>query len=348
SNTIFALPGHSSTSSVGRKSNDIFALPGHGSTSSIGRKSNAIFALSGHGSTSSIGRKSNAIFALSGHGSTSSVGLYYTGSAFIIINPSAPRETKRPSTITRHMYVGAAYDKALLTQSEDRYDGVWLESVNVSATHYSRPGKTTNGTTRRVVRRQDRPDQIMLQQYHWYPSWQLVIVYVLGNMSSQTRYSFVIDDDTRHGLKDTIQKLMREELGKLWNEMVEVAMADNNGVMVQRGMQNMPKFGVWHKNILSIMGENVAWISYKKAIVQRFGNSFDGSSMAFSSSNSVKDSSLNTRLVDKLEELLVNDSHASDKIDKNIGNMVLDKAFKECDNVEELELKDTSEVDDGC
>ncbi|GJV84076.1 hypothetical protein Tco_1523974 [Tanacetum coccineum] len=88
SNAIFALPGHGSTSSVGRKSNAIFALPGHRSTSSVGRKSNAIFALPGHGSTSFVGRKSNAIFALSGHGSTSSVDLYYTGSAFIIINPS--------------------------------------------------------------------------------------------------------------------------------------------------------------------------------------------------------------------------------------------------------------------
>ncbi|GKA39306.1 RNA-directed DNA polymerase, eukaryota, reverse transcriptase zinc-binding domain protein, partial [Tanacetum coccineum] len=88
SNVIFALPGHGSTSSVGRKSNSIFALPGHESTSSVGRKSNAIFALPGYGSTSSVGRKSNAIFALSGHRSTSSVGLYYTGSAFIIINPS--------------------------------------------------------------------------------------------------------------------------------------------------------------------------------------------------------------------------------------------------------------------
>ncbi|GJT88662.1 hypothetical protein Tco_1070379 [Tanacetum coccineum] len=88
SNAIFALPGRGSTSSVGRKSNAIFALPGRGSTSSVGRKSNAIFALPGRGSTSSVGRKSNAIFALPGHGSTSSVGLYYTGSAFIIINPS--------------------------------------------------------------------------------------------------------------------------------------------------------------------------------------------------------------------------------------------------------------------
>nr|GEY60316.1 RNA-directed DNA polymerase, eukaryota [Tanacetum cinerariifolium] len=88
SNAIFSLPGHGSTSSVDRKSNAIFALPGHGSTSSVDRKSNAIFALPGHRSTSSVGRKSNAIFALPDHGSTSFVGLCYTGSAFIIINPS--------------------------------------------------------------------------------------------------------------------------------------------------------------------------------------------------------------------------------------------------------------------
>ncbi|GKD28949.1 hypothetical protein Tco_1239727 [Tanacetum coccineum] len=88
SNTIFVLPGHGSTSSVGSKSNAIFALTGHESTSSVGRKSNAIIALPDHGSTSSVARKSNAIFALLGHESTSSVSLYYTGSAFIIINPS--------------------------------------------------------------------------------------------------------------------------------------------------------------------------------------------------------------------------------------------------------------------
>ncbi|GKA47321.1 hypothetical protein Tco_0740204 [Tanacetum coccineum] len=86
SNAIFALPGHRSTSSVGRKSNVIFALPDHGSTSSVSRKSNAIFAFSvgrksnvifafpGHRSTSSVGRKLNVIFALPGHRSTSSVG----------------------------------------------------------------------------------------------------------------------------------------------------------------------------------------------------------------------------------------------------------------------------------
>nr|GEY15097.1 zinc finger, CCHC-type [Tanacetum cinerariifolium] len=60
----------------------------HESTSSVGRKSNAIFALPRHGSTSFVGRKSNAIFALPDHGSTFSVSLCYTGSAFIIINPS--------------------------------------------------------------------------------------------------------------------------------------------------------------------------------------------------------------------------------------------------------------------
>ncbi|GJU75642.1 hypothetical protein Tco_1272712 [Tanacetum coccineum] len=62
-------------------------------------------------------------------------------------------------------------------------------------------------------------------------------------MSSQTRYNVVFDEEIRQGLKDTIAKLMREELEKLRNELMNVTMTDNNGVMVKRGMQNMPKFG---------------------------------------------------------------------------------------------------------
>ncbi|GJX68690.1 hypothetical protein Tco_0304417 [Tanacetum coccineum] len=133
SNAIFALPSHRSTSSVGRKSNAIFALPDHGSTSSVGRKSNAIFALPGHGSTSSVGRKSNAIFALPGHGSTSSVGLYYTGSAFIIINPSHHPLVRNE----REWYLANASVTPTIENFEDRYGGVWLESANVSATMFS-------------------------------------------------------------------------------------------------------------------------------------------------------------------------------------------------------------------
>nr|GEU71747.1 hypothetical protein [Tanacetum cinerariifolium] len=83
----------------------------------------------------------------------------------------------------------------------------------------------------------------------------------------------------------------------------------------------MPKFGaidikfgvrlkcgtyvkVWHNKFLSIMDENVTWMSYKKALLQRFGKSIDGPSREFSSSKSVRDSSLYSGLVDKLEELL--------------------------------------------
>ncbi|GJS63156.1 floral homeotic protein [Tanacetum coccineum] len=164
-------------------------------------------------------------------------------------------------------------------------------------------------------------------------------------MSIQTRYG-VVDDETRQWLKDTVEKRVREELGKLRNEMVNVAMTANSRVVVKRGVQNIPKFGgedvkgwfykceeffridnvpderkvslishhlfdialVWHKKFLSIVDENVAWMSYKKAILLTFGNSFDGSSRVFSSSKSVEDLSLHSQLVDKLEELLVNNN----------------------------------------
>nr|GEV62863.1 hypothetical protein [Tanacetum cinerariifolium] len=148
-------------------------------------------------------------------------------------------------------------------------------------------------------------------------------------MLIQMRYG-VVDDETIECLKDTIEKRMSEELGKLRNEIVNMGMTDNNGVMVQRGMQSMPKFGatdikfgvrvkwatdvkVWHNKFLSIMDGNVTWMSYKKAILRRFGKSVDGSSREFSSSKSVGDSSLYSGLVDKLEELLVNGSHFLEK-----------------------------------
>ncbi|GJT17758.1 hypothetical protein Tco_0876464 [Tanacetum coccineum] len=131
---------------------------------------------------------------------------------------------------------------------------------------------------------------------------------------------------------------------------------------------------MWHEKFVSIMGENVTWMIYKDAILKRFANSFDGLNMQISS-NGVKESSVNSRLVDKLEELFVNDSHflktntcvynmfdempikksleqegvkeASDKINDKSGKMVLDKAFKECGKVKEFDLIDSSKVDNG-
>nr|GEW83120.1 ribonuclease H-like domain-containing protein [Tanacetum cinerariifolium] len=161
-------------------------------------------------------------------------------------------------------------------------------------------------------------------------------------MSSQARYS---DDETRQGLKDIIEKLMRKESEKLRNEVRNVSMTDNNGELAQKSISNIPKFGVWHKKFPSIMGENVAWMSYKEPILPRFDNLFDGSSMKFSTSNSDKDSSFNSRLLDKLENLRVKEE--GDTIDNNNGKKVLDRSFKECDNVEEFKLKDSSKVDDG-
>ncbi|GJU64321.1 ribosomal protein L14, bacterial [Tanacetum coccineum] len=115
-------------------------------TPSVGRKSNAIFALPGHGSTSSVARKSNAIFALPGHGSTSSVGLYYTGSAFIIINPSHHPLVRNERewylanasvipTIENAFFLRGLYRLATGNQA---YGGVWLESANVSTTEKER------------------------------------------------------------------------------------------------------------------------------------------------------------------------------------------------------------------
>ncbi|GJU59916.1 NF-X1-type zinc finger protein NFXL1 [Tanacetum coccineum] len=79
---------------------------------------------------SSVGRKSNAIFALPGHGSTSSVGLYYTRSAFIIINPSHHPLVRNE----REWYLSNASVTPTIESFEDRYGGIWLESANVSAT----------------------------------------------------------------------------------------------------------------------------------------------------------------------------------------------------------------------
>ncbi|GJT53854.1 putative ribonuclease H-like domain-containing protein [Tanacetum coccineum] len=212
------------------------------------------------------------------------------------------------------------------------------------------------------------------------------VLEVLGKMLIQTRYS-VGDAETRKGLKDGISRIMWEELGKLRNEMRNMVMTNNNGVMM--GMQNMPKFRelkvslisnhlfdivlIWHKKFVSIMGENVTWMIYKDAILRRFGNSIDGLNVKFLS-NGVKYLSFN--LLDKLEELSVNHSHnvgkiigankmfdempirnnlkqegvkeASEVIDENIGFMGFDGVFRECDKVGEFKLKDSSEVHDGC
>ncbi|GKC28133.1 hypothetical protein Tco_1035427, partial [Tanacetum coccineum] len=57
-----------------------------------------------------------------------------------------------------------------------------------------------------------------------------------------TRYS-VVDDETMQWLKDTIAKRLIEELRKLRNEMVNMGMTANHGVVVKTRMQNIPKFG---------------------------------------------------------------------------------------------------------
>ncbi|GJR56207.1 hypothetical protein Tco_1406728 [Tanacetum coccineum] len=84
------------------------------------------------------------------------------------------------------------------------------------------------------------------------------VLEVLGKMSIQTRCSFV-DDETRQWLKDTIAKRMTKELRKLRNEMVNMAMTANNGVVVKRGMQNIPKFGVIMEYLVNISKMRAIW-----------------------------------------------------------------------------------------
>ncbi|GJU20006.1 hypothetical protein Tco_1153348 [Tanacetum coccineum] len=113
----------------------------------------------------------------------SSVGLYYTGSAFIIINPSHHPLVRNE----REWYLANASVTPTIENFEDRDGGVWLESANISATGGSRApasGPLLTGSSlfaalfkaredderhqeddeRHQESRQDRPVQIMHQQ----------------------------------------------------------------------------------------------------------------------------------------------------------------------------------------
>ncbi|GJR80782.1 hypothetical protein Tco_0151567 [Tanacetum coccineum] len=281
-----------------------------------------------------------------------------------------------------------------------------MDGANVEANSRRLDIGPSEYIARRIVLRFCFTDMTLVTPDLTYPLIHQLLR-ILGKISIQTRYSVV--DETKQGLKDGIARIMREELGKLRNEMRNMVMTNNTGVMV--GMQNMAKFGgtnikgwlhdcerffqvnnvpdehkvslisnhlfdialIWHKKFVSIMGENVNWMIYKDAILRLFGNSIDGLNVQFLS-NGVKDSCFN--LLDKLKELSVNHSHivgknigankmfdempirnnfkqegvkeASEVIDENIGLMGFDGVFRECDQVGEFELKDSSEVHDGC
>ncbi|GJZ28965.1 hypothetical protein Tco_0573612 [Tanacetum coccineum] len=159
---------------------------------------------------------------------------------------------------------------------------------------------------------------------------------------------------------------------KLRAEMKDVIVT-RNCVAVVRTHEESHRQNIQYRRVTKIEFPKFGGEDVREAMLRIFGNSFDGPNMKYSS-NGVNDSSLNSRRVDKLKELLVKDSHfikntcaynmfdelpiekslkqegvkeASDTIDKNIGKMVLDKAFKECDKLKEFEFIDSSEVDNG-
>ncbi|GKA81270.1 ribonuclease H-like domain-containing protein, partial [Tanacetum coccineum] len=173
--------------------------------------------------------------------------------------------------------------------------------------------------------------------------------YFLGiKIVGSNGYVFV-DDETMQGLKEAIVKLMKEELGKLRNQMRTMVMTDNNEAVVQKGVQNIPKFGgedvkgwlvqieqffednnvpdeskvsfisthlyeiawEWHKQFLRIIRGEVAWVIYKEALLLRFGNNKQFLS------NDVKDSSCGLHVIDKVGDLLVNNNHCEVNLERS-------------------------------
>ncbi|GJX84683.1 cleavage/polyadenylation specificity factor, 25kDa subunit [Tanacetum coccineum] len=108
-------------------------------------------------------------------------------------------------------------------------------------------------------------------------------------MPSQTRFSIMVDDVTRESLRGTIEVLMREETEKLRDEMRNAVVLDDGVAVVRNQGENQrqnkqysrvtkiefPKFGGVDVKGWLYECKNVAWLIYKEAILQRFGNSFD-------------------------------------------------------------------------
>nr|GEY31904.1 phospholipase-like protein [Tanacetum cinerariifolium] len=143
-----------------------------------------------------------------------------------------------------------------------------------------------------------------------------------GKMTSQTRYS-VVDDETRQGLKDGTARIMREELRKLRNEMRTMVMTDNNGAVVRKGVQNIPKFG----------GEDVkGWLIQIEQFFED-NNIPDGS----------KDDNVLMSCEENVEskEFVANDS--SEVIDNGIDKEVIDEIRKDDIEVEGNQSKDSKE-----
>nr|GEZ44586.1 hypothetical protein [Tanacetum cinerariifolium] len=101
-------------------------------------------------------------------------------------------------------------------------------------------------------------------------------------MSIQMRY-IVVDDETMEWLKDTIEKRVSKELGKLRNEIVNMGMTDNNGVMVQRECKTYPNLELPILNLggvkvnvgfFDMRMPNVAW--YLKVRLASFRDNKEG------------------------------------------------------------------------
>ncbi|PWA80344.1 hypothetical protein CTI12_AA197690 [Artemisia annua] len=115
---------------------------------------------------------------------------------------------------------------------------------------------------------------------------------------------------------------------------------------------------IWHEKFVSIMGENMTWMIYKDAILRRFDTVQKTQSPCNSTKNScfiwyndddedfVAHKMFDEMPIKKISKEGVKE--ASDVVENNFGNMVLDDVSKECHNVEEFEFKCSSEVDNGC
>ncbi|GKD79140.1 hypothetical protein Tco_1341761, partial [Tanacetum coccineum] len=121
-------------------------------------------------------------------------------------------------------------------------------------------------------------------------------------MSSQTRSSVGVDEETKETLRDTIALLMREEMEQLRDEMRKCSRVTTNkdisnfegddvrGWLFKSEQYFKVKnildeskvnlisthlYGIalmWHEQLVKIMGKDLDQIIYKDAILQRFGN----------------------------------------------------------------------------
>nr|GEV87372.1 ARID DNA-binding domain-containing protein [Tanacetum cinerariifolium] len=129
--------------------------------------------------------------------------------------------------------------------------------------------------------------------------------FIFGKMASQTRYS-VVDDETSQGLKDGIARIMREELGKLRNEMRTMVMTDNNGTVVRKGLQNIPKFGAedvkgWLVQIEQFFEDNnIPDVSKDDNVLMSCEENVESKEFVANDSSEVIDNGIDTEVLDEV------------------------------------------------